>query len=92
MHNRHYFQPRPAFSDDATDYVLHFIDVTRPDLTQYPQISQLGDWMHYGENDYRFWSHISKNDLTATISQATGITADHFEIIDSADFKGYSYF
>lgn len=48
--------------------------------------------MHYGENDYRFWTHISKNDLTATISQATGITADHFEIIDSADFKGYSYF
>lgn len=28
MHNRHYFQPRPAFSDDAADYVLHFIDVT----------------------------------------------------------------
>ncbi|MFD1319099.1 hypothetical protein [Loigolactobacillus zhaoyuanensis] len=92
MHERNYFQPRPAFNDDATDYVLHFSNVPRPDLTQYPQISQLGDWMRYGDHDYRFWSHVSKIDLATTISQATGISPENFEIIAGDDFTDYAYF
>ncbi|MFD0896963.1 hypothetical protein [Loigolactobacillus binensis] len=90
--NYHYFQPRPAFSDDAADYVLHFINITRPDLAKYPQIGKLGDWMRYGENDYRIWSHISKTDLSAVISQTLQLTPEQFTIIDSDDYTGYSYF
>ncbi|WP_125981328.1 hypothetical protein [Loigolactobacillus iwatensis] len=89
---RNYFQLRPAFNDDASDFVLHFIDIPRPDLKAFPRVTKLGDWMAYGDTDYRFWSHISKADFTAVIAKETGIDPSHFEVVDDQDYKDYAYF